>query len=73
MCRIFYFSGRLQLQDWFHQKSWNFGGPYITITDMCRFGCHPMELLARLSSVLLKCILFPAVVDEVPRYIFVMT
>ena len=45
----------------------------VTITDMCRFGCHQMELLARLSSVLLKCILFPAVVDEVPRYIFVMT
>ena len=38
------------------------------------FGCHPMEeLLARLSSVLLKFIHFPAVVDEVPRYIFVIT
>ena len=42
-------------------------------TDMYRFDCHPMELLPRLSLVLLKFIHFPAVVVKVPRYIFVMT
>ena len=44
-----------------------------TTTDMYRFDCHPMELLPRLSLVLLKLIHFPAVVVKVPRYIFVMT
>ena len=36
------------------------------ITDMYRFDCHPMELLPRLSLVLLKFIHFRAVVVEVP-------
>ena len=43
------------------------------ITDMYRFGFHPMELLARLSLVSPKFIHFSAAVDKVPRYIFVMT
>ena len=43
------------------------------ITDMYRFGCHPMELLVSLSLVLFKSIRFPAVVVEVPQYIIVMT
>ena len=74
MCRIFHYSTSGRLQNFARlvsPKKMEFWRS-AAITDMYRFDCHPMELLPRLSLVLLKFIHFPAVV-EVPMYIFVMT